>query len=112
MKFDIQEKKDVVMITLDGEMIGGPDATRLAENFRDLIEQGKKKLIVDMGQVSYINSSGLGILIGGLTTIRNKGGELKLLRLEKRMRELLRITKLDCVFEVFESEEEAIASFS
>ncbi|HHS12938.1 MAG TPA: anti-sigma factor antagonist [bacterium] len=112
MRIKTEESGSVVIITLEGDMIGGPDAARLADQFRVLIDQGKKRIIVNMSQVSYINSTGLGILIGGLTTVRNKGGELKLLKLEKKLRELLRITKLDCVFEIFENEEEAIASFA
>ena len=112
MKFSTKEKKNIVILTLEGEMVGGPDATLLTEKLRDLIHEGKTHIVVDMGNVNYMNSSGLGILIGGLTTVRNHGGDLKLLCLAKRLQDLLRITKMDRVFDIFEEEEEAIGSFA
>jgi len=112
MKFSVQQRDEVVIITVDGEMVGGPDATLLSEKLRDLIDDRRNKIIVDMAKVNFMNSSGLGILIGGLTTVRNSGGDIKVLHLAKKLRELLRITKLDRVFEIYEDEEEAIDSFS
>ncbi|MFH1941576.1 MAG: STAS domain-containing protein [bacterium] len=112
MKFSVRERKNVVIIQLDGEMVGGPDAALLSEELHDLIESGQNKIIVDMAMVDWMNSSGLGILIGGLTTVRNSGGDLKLLHLAKKLEELLRITKLQRVFEVFNDEGDAVASFS
>ena len=112
MNFSTKEIEEVVILTLEGEMVGGPDATLLTEKLRELIGEDKKQIIVDMGNVNYMNSSGLGILIGGLTTVRNNGGDLKLIRLAKRLQDLIRITKMDRVFDVFETEEEAIGSFS
>ena len=112
MKSSVREKEDVVIITLEGDMVGGPDATLLSEKLRDLIEGGKNKIIVDMEKVDWMNSSGLGILIGSLTTVRNSGGDLKLIHLKKKLKELLRITKLRRVFEVFEDESEAVGSFT
>lgn len=112
MKFRIRERKGVIVITLDGEMVGGPDATILTEKLHDLIDDGKNRIVVDMAKVDWMNSSGLGILIGGLTTVRNSGGELKLLHLPKKIQELLQITKLDRVFEIFEDEGKVVDSFS
>jgi anti-sigma B factor antagonist len=112
MKFSVRERKNVVIIQLDGEMVGGPDAALLSEKLRDLIESGQNKIIVDMAMVDWMNSSGLGILIGGLTTVRNSGGDLRLLHLAKKLEELLRITKLQRVFEIFNDEGQAVASFS
>ena len=112
MHIQIDKGSEVVRISLDGEMIGGPDATRLAETFHELIENGHQKILMDMEKVSWMNSSGLGILIGGLTTLRNAGGDLKLLNLAKKIQDLLRITKLLGIFEVYANEEEAIASFN
>ena len=112
MQIHIDKGSEVVRISVDGEMIGGPDATRLAEAFHELIESGHNKILMDMDKVSWMNSSGLGILIGGLTTLRNAGGELKLLNLAKKIQDLLRITKLLGIFEVYDNEEEAIASFN
>ncbi|MCJ7813037.1 STAS domain-containing protein [bacterium] len=112
MKFNIKEKKSVVVITLVGDMVGGPDATLLSDKLRDLIGEGKNHILLDMQHVDYMNSSGLGILIAGVTTVRNSGGELKLFHLVKKLQNLLKITKLHRVFEIFENEDEAIDSFA
>ena len=112
MKFDVREKKGVVIVLLEGDMLGGPDATLLSEKFREFIGDGKNKIVVDMEKVNWMNSSGLGILIGGLTTVRNSGGDLRLLYLNDKARELLRITKLSRVFETFDDEDKAIDSFT
>lgn len=112
MKFNVRTEDDIAIIALEGEMVGGPDATQLTEKLRELIEKDVTRIVVDMEKVNWMNSSGLGILIGGLTTIRNSGGDLKLLHLSSKLQELLRITKLRCVFDVFDKEDEAIASFA
>ena len=112
MRFEIKEKGDIVIIVLDGEMVGGPDATMLTEKLHGLIEEGRNHIIIDMTKVNYMNSSGLGILIGGLTTVRNNGGKLRLLNLAPKLQEMLRITKLDQVFTLYDDEGKAIASLS
>jgi anti-sigma B factor antagonist len=112
MKFDLREKKDVVIITIEGKMVGGPDATLLSEKLHECIEAGKKRVLVDMAKVDWMNSSGLGILIGGLSTVRGRGGSLKLLHVGKKPRELFAITKLDRIFEMHDEEEAALASFA
>ena len=111
MKFDFRKIDDVQIIIINGEMVGGPDATLLSEKIREYIDLGKNKIIIDMKNVHWMNSSGLGILIGGLSTVRNQGGDLKLIHLKEKPQELLRITKLDQVFQIFDREEEALASF-
>jgi anti-sigma B factor antagonist len=112
MKFELKERDDVMILILDGDIVGGPEATLLSEKFHDLADSGKKKIVMDLEKVAYMNSSGLGILIGGVTTVRNHGGDLKLLHPGKKARDLLRITQLDRVFEVFEDEDKAVDSFS
>ncbi len=112
MEIRPEEKADVVILHLKGDMIGGPDAAMLGEELHQLIESGKRRFLLDMAEVDWMNSSGLGILIGGLTTVRNSGGDLKLLGLSRKIRELLKITKLDCVFETFDQEGEALESFA
>lgn len=106
------EKGDVIILTLEGEMVGGPAATQLTNTLHDLIEQGKRRILIDMKQVRWMNSSGLGILIGAVTTVRNHGGDLKLLHVSQKPMQLLKITRLDRVFELFESEELAIGSYA
>ena len=112
MQFTVSEKEGAVIVMLEGEMVGGPDATLLTDKVHELIQADKKKIILDMARINYMNSSGLGILIGGLTAVRNQGGDIKLIHLASKLKELLRITKLDCVFDVFENEEDAIGSFA
>lgn len=111
MKFNIKKRNDVVIIVLDGDMVGGPDATFLSEKFHALIGEGRNRLLLDMKHVNYMNSSGLGILIAGVTTVRNSGGDLKLVHLAKKLKDLLQITKLHQIFEIYENEDEAIGSF-
>jgi anti-sigma B factor antagonist len=112
MKFTVQEQSGVVFLRLEGPMIGGPDATSLSEKIHEFIAGGKIRFLVDMSMVDWMNSSGLGILIGGLSTVRSHGGQLKLLHVGKKARELLGITKLDRIFELYEQEDAAIASFT
>jgi anti-sigma B factor antagonist len=112
MILNVQEKQGIVFIRLIGDVVGGPDATDLTERFHELIDKGKNRIVVDMTNVDYMNSSGLGILIGGLTTVRNSGGDLKLLNLKEKLEQILRITKLDQVFDLYDSEEEVVNSFS
>ncbi len=111
MKFKSRESKGVTIIELIGNVMGGPDATSLNDQLHKLIEGNKKKVVVDLEEVKFINSSGLGMLIGGLTTLRNSGGELKLARASKKIEELLKMTKLTTVFDIHNSVNEAVAAF-
>ena len=112
MKMNIIEKGDVVVIELKGKIMGGPDATILNDKLHEFIESKKNKVVVDLSKVNWMNSSGLGILIGGLTTLRNDNGDLKLTGITERIENLLMITKLITVFETFESVEDAVKSFN
>ena len=85
---------------------------RSATPIRDLAAGGKKKLLLNLAEVSYIDSSGIGEMVSGFTTVTNQGGQVKLLNLTKRVKDLLQITKLYTVFEVFEDEAAAVRSFS
>ena len=112
MDLKIQEKEGIVIIRIIGKTLGGPDATQVSEKMHELINNGKSKLVVDMSSVERMNSSGLGILIGCLMAVRKKHGDIRLFRLQEKPKELLRMNKLNCVFEVFEKEDEAVESFS
>jgi anti-sigma B factor antagonist len=112
MDLKIQEKDGIVIIRVVGKTLGGPDATRVSEKMHELINGGKSKLAVDMSSVERMNSSGLGILIGCLMAVRKKNGDVRLFQVQEKPKELLRMTKLNCVFEVFESEDEAVESFA
>jgi anti-sigma B factor antagonist len=111
MKLADYEKDGVFVLEPKGKIMGGPDATMLHERLHDYIEQGKKKVVIDLAQVDWMNSTGLGILISGLTTLRNNGGELKLANVTDKIQSLLTITKLVTVFEAFDSVEDAVKSF-
>ena len=76
MEFTEKEQNGIVIITIEGEMIGGPIATVLSEKLREYMNQDKTRFIVDMSKISWMNSSGLGILMSGMTTVRNNGGKL------------------------------------
>jgi anti-sigma B factor antagonist len=111
MKLKTKEMKGVIVIELDGNVMGGPDATALNDYLHQLITEDKKKVVVDLKEVSFINSSGLGMLIGGLTTLRHSGGELKLARASKKVETLLEMTKLHKVFDLHKNVNDAVASF-
>ena len=111
MRFSINELGDVTVIQLNGNVMGGPDATNLNEELHKLVGQGKKKVVVDLGDVKFMNSSGLGMLIRALTTMRNAGGDMKLARASEKIESLLMVTKLITVFDHFEKVEEAAKAF-
>jgi anti-sigma B factor antagonist len=111
MNYDISEQYNCVIISLKGNVMGGPDAETFREDLHDLIEQDKKEIIVDLSKVKFMNSSGLGILIGGLTTMKNAGGELVICEADKKIESLLMITQLVSVFKHFRSLDEAVAYF-
>ena len=111
MKMIESESGGVVILELSGKIMGGPDATLLNDKLHELIEAGKVKIVANLKGVNWMNSSGLGILIGGLTTMRNNGGDLKLANITDRIQSLLMITKLLTVFESFDTIDQAIESF-
>ena len=83
----------------------------LREMVRDLLDKGQRKIVLNLGDVNYIDSSGIGELVSGFTTVKNQGGELKLLNLTKKVHDLLQITKLYTVFDVHNDEHAALTSF-
>ena len=111
MNLKAKEIDGVVVLELAGKVMGGPDASLLSEKLHELVDQKKTKVVADLGKVSWMNSSGLGILIGGLTTLRNNRGDLKLVNVTGKIESLLIITKLIKIFETFNTVEEAVASF-
>ena len=101
----------VVVLTPDGNLMGGPDASQLNTQIHEFAEKGDTRVVVDLSSVSFMNSSGLGILIGAAGTLRSAGGALRLARASEKIRALITITKLGPVLESFSSVEEAINSF-
>ena len=100
----------IIKVTGDITLNKGGDVL-LKDKVQSLIQQGHKNLVIDLGAVSYVDSSGLGELVQAYATTKNKGGALKLLNITKRLRDLLVLTKLLTVFDAYDSEAEALASF-
>lgn len=111
MSFDISERYNCVVIELKGNIMGGPDAVSLNEKLHELIEQGKTNIVVNLSKVKFMNSSGLGMLIGALTTMRKSGGDLRIANATDKIESLLVITKLITVFKHYKSLDAAIKSF-
>jgi anti-sigma B factor antagonist len=111
MKITEEMKGDVVVLRMSGKIMGGPDSEIYQKQVKDLVGQGKKNIVVDMSQVSWVNSTGLGILIAGYSTVKNAGGALKLVGVNKRIDQILMVTKLHTIFETFDEEARALASF-
>ncbi len=103
---------DVVVLDVKGRVTLGEGDEVLKDKINTLVNQGKKKIILNLAEVPYVDSAGLGEIVRTYTTVSRQGGSLKLLNLTKRISDLLSITKLLTVFETFDSENEAIASFS
>ena len=103
---------DVVVLTVSGKLMGGPDAGILNNKLHELVEEKNTKVVANIAELNWMNSSGLGILIGGLNTMRNNEGDLKLAVVPPRIQSLLTITKLHTIIETFKSVEDAVASYA
>ncbi|HKJ44665.1 MAG TPA: STAS domain-containing protein [Balneolales bacterium] len=111
MNFKVKERYNCIVIEFKGNVMGGPDAVSLNEKLHELIDEGKKNVVVDLSKVKFMNSSGLGMLIGALTTMRNAGGDLRIANATDKIESLLVITKLITVFQHFRSVDQAVESF-
>ena len=111
VKLSTRQVGDVSVVDVAGRITLGEGSSALRDLMREMVGKGQKKILLNLGEVSYIDSSGIGELVSGFTTVTNSGGELKLLNLNKRVKDLLQITKLYTVFDVHEDEASAIRSF-
>jgi anti-sigma B factor antagonist len=112
MQIEERAVGDVVVLDLKGKITLGEGDELLKDKVNSLVNQGHKKIILNLAEVPYIDSAGLGEVVRTYTTVSRQGGSLKLLNLTKRITDLLSITKLLTVFETFDSENEAVRSFS
>ena len=112
VKLTTRQVGNVSVVDVEGRITLGEGSSALREALRDLVAKNQNKILLNLGDVSYIDSSGIGELVSGFTTVSNSGGMLKLLNLNKRVKDLLQITKLYTVFEVFDDEAAAISSFA
>lgn len=111
VKLNTRQIGDVTVIDAAGRITLGEGSTAFREAIKDLVAKGQKKILLNLGEISYIDSSGIGEMVSGFTSVSNAGGQLKLLNLTKRVQDLLQITKLYTVFEVFDDEAVALSSF-
>lgn len=111
MKIKKREVEDIAILELSGKIMGGPDADEFKEAIVQAMDDGYQKILVNMAQVSWINSSGLGILVSGFTTVKNRECEMRLTNLTDRVNNLFMITKLSTVFKTYDSEEVALFDF-
>lgn len=112
MKASTRQVDGIAIVDLSGRITLGEGSVVLRDTIRDVVGQGNKKILLNLGDVTYIDSSGIGELVSAFTTVRNQGGELKLLNLTKKVHDLLQITKLYTVFDIKDDETAAIKSFA
>jgi anti-sigma B factor antagonist len=112
IKANTRQVNGVTVVDVSGRITLGEGSSTLRETVRDLLNRGQKKILLNLGDVTYIDSSGIGELVSGFTTVTNQGGQLKLLSLTKKVHDLLQITKLYTVFDVHDDETAAVGSFS
>ncbi|MEO7653629.1 MAG: STAS domain-containing protein [Bryobacteraceae bacterium] len=112
LKLTSRQVGDVAVLDVAGRITLGEGSSTLRDSMRDLVSKGQKKVLLNLSEVTYIDSSGIGELVSGFTTVTNAGGQLKLLGLTNRVKDLLQITKLYTVFDVHEDEAHAVRSFT
>ncbi len=112
MKIKERSRDGVAVLELSGKIMGGPDAELFSSTLKSLIHEGIPRVVVDLSKVTWVNSTGLGILISGYTTLKRNDGEMKLLNVSDRIESIFMVTKLHTVFETYKDEDEAIASFA
>ncbi len=112
MKIEERVLENVVVVDLKGKLTIGEGDELLREKINTLMQQGHKNLLLNLGEVPYVDSAGLGEIVRTYTTVKHQGGTLKLVNLTKRITDLLAITKLLTVFDTYDSEAEAVSSFT
>ncbi len=110
MKIKEKIENHVAILTLSGKMMGGPETTALHDHIRGLINDGITKVVIDLGDVKWMNSSGMGVLMACTTTLKSANGQLVLARVSEKVNSLLIITQLIKVFETYETVERAVAA--
>lgn len=110
---NIKEKMhgDVAVVALKGNLMGEPDTTEVRDKVYSLLQDEVKKIVLDLGKVKWINSSGLGSLIAAMTSVKNKGGDMRLANITEKVESVFMITQLIKVFKTYETVERAVGSF-
>lgn len=112
MRFKVREVGNVTIVDLSGKLMGGCDADNFRDMIHGLLERGRRQVIVNLAEITWVNSTGVGILITGYTTLRKNKGDLRLLNVSNKIQSILYVTKLNLIFECFEDEQAAVASFT
>ena len=111
MEINKIQQGDVAVISISGNIKGCPEAEVIHKSIKEFLERDTTKLVVDLTEVHWVGSVGIGAIIGGLTTVRHTGGDLRLVGINNKIKNLLTITKLDGLFKVFPNVDEAVSSF-
>ena len=112
MKIETRHVDAITILDLSGRITLGEGSVTIRDEVHNVLATGSKKILLNLGDINYIDSSGIGELVSAFTTVKNGGGELKLLNLTKKVHDLLQITKLYTVFDVRDDEASAISSFT
>jgi len=111
LKIGTREVSHITILDIHGRIVLGEEIHTLRDAVRGLVAEGKKKIILNLAEVDYLDSSGVGELVGAFTTVRNAGGELKLMNLTQKVEDVLHVTKLYTVFDIRDDEFTAVKSF-
>jgi anti-sigma B factor antagonist len=112
MKIKEKIENHVAVLSLSGKMMGGPETTALHDHIRGLMNDGISKVVIDLGGVKWINSSGLGVLMAAMTTLKNSEGQMKLANVTEKVESLLMITQLMRIFDTYDTIDRAVAAMS
>ena len=112
MKIKEKIESNVAVLSLSGKMMGGPETTALHDHIRGLMGDGMTKVVIDLGGVKWINSSGLGVLMAAMTTLKSANGQMKLANITEKVESLLMITQLMRIFETYDSVDRAVAAMT
>lgn len=112
MKISVKERYNAVVLELKGNVLGGLDSSLFKNEINKQIEAGRKNFVIDLSRVSMMNSSGLGILVSGLTSIKNSDGNMKISNPTEKIKSLFMITRLVTIFDTYNSLDEAVESFA
>lgn len=112
MKANTRQVDGITIVDLSGRITLGEGSNGLRDTIRELVDKGNNKILLNLGEVTYIDSSGIGGLVSAFNLTRGQGGELKLLKVTKKVHDLLRMTKLDTLFDVQDDEATALAAFT
>lgn len=112
MKLKTSEQNGVYLVELSGKIMGGPESAQFHDAMKHAVSNSIKKVVIDLGGVEWMNSSGIGLLVSAYTTLKNAGSEMKLARTTEKIQSLLVITKLNSVFDSHDSVDSAVKSFN